>query len=82
MLTLICHVSYLYPVTSCFLPQEESMPVYNVTADIFSKRFIVGMKAGQMVNLRLCYENIAVCEGIESHKVSVLDSQICKSGNV
>lgn len=54
------------------------MPVYNVTLDIFAKRFIVGMEMGQKVNVRLCYENHAVCNGIISHEVSVLGSKIFK----
>lgn len=56
-------------VASSFMAPGDLLPVYNVTLDIFAKRFIVGMEMGQKVNVRLCYENHAVCNGIISHEI-------------
>ncbi|XP_053360017.1 interleukin-17 receptor E isoform X2 [Clarias gariepinus] len=50
-------------------PEEDAVPVYNMKFDIFSKRFIVGMEAGQKVYVRLCYENKPVCKEIVSNKI-------------
>lgn len=63
---------------SPFLPQEDPVPVYEVTVDTFSKRFVVTMETCRVANLKLCYENRAVCDSIQSHKVSALGSQIRK----
>ncbi|KAF4070640.1 hypothetical protein AMELA_G00287670 [Ameiurus melas] len=61
--TLITH-SY---TVQC--PPEDLVPVYNVTLDIFAKRFIVDTETGQKVNVRLCYQNHAVCNGFMSHEI-------------
>ncbi|KAB5567663.1 hypothetical protein PHYPO_G00235490 [Pangasianodon hypophthalmus] len=57
-------------VASSFLPLEDKVPVYKVTLDISAKRFIVDMEAGQKVNVRLCYENKAVCNGKISNMIN------------
>ncbi|XP_046727994.1 interleukin-17 receptor E isoform X2 [Silurus meridionalis] len=58
-------------VRSRSLQPEDEVPVFQVTVDVFAKQFIVTMDPGQIMNLKLCYENKGFCKGIQNKSYKI-----------